>query len=89
MDLVIENVGRRSETWGNEGDPTDVGDASLNGYERNALYWNRGNGRFDEVAYLVHADRIEDGRGVARAGAPVYRGEGADCITTGLVLFAL
>jgi hypothetical protein len=67
MDLVIENVGRRSEAWGNEGDPTDVGDASLNGYERNALYWNRGNGRFEEVAYLAHADRIEDGRGVAVA----------------------
>ena len=67
MDLVIENVGRRSDAWGKPGDPTDVGDASLNGYERNALYWNRGDGRFDEVAYLVHADRIEDGRGVAVA----------------------
>jgi hypothetical protein len=67
MDLVIENVGRRSEAWDKEGDPTDLGDASLNGYERNALFWNRGDGRFEDVAYLAHADRVEDGRGVAVA----------------------
>jgi hypothetical protein len=67
MDLVIENVGRRSKTWGNEGDPTDVGDSSLNGFERNALFWNRGDGRFEDVAYLTGADRIEDGRALAVA----------------------
>ncbi|MEM7409391.1 MAG: CRTAC1 family protein [Myxococcota bacterium] len=67
MDLVIENVGRRSNTWGGEGDPTDVGEASLNGRERNALYWNRGDGSFEEVGHLTHAGRIEDGRGVAVA----------------------
>ena len=67
MDLVIENVGRRSETWGGRGDPTDVGENSLNGRERDALYWNLGDGRFEEVAYLAHANRSEDGRGVAVA----------------------
>ncbi len=67
MDLVVENVGRRSETWSEEGAPTDVGDASLNGYERNALFWNRGEGRFVDVGYLTGSNRIEDGRGVAVA----------------------
>ena len=67
MDLVIENVGRRSNTWGGEGDPTDVGEASLNGRERNALYWNLGDGSFEEVGHLTYAGRIEDGRGVAVA----------------------
>ena len=63
----MENVGRRSETWSEEGAPTDVGDASLNGYERNAMFWNRGNGRFVDVGYLTGSNRIEDGRGVAVA----------------------
>ena len=67
MDLVIENVGRRSDDWGEEGAPTDVGEASLNGYERNALYWNRGEGHFVDVGHLTGANRIEDGRGVAVA----------------------
>ena len=67
MDLVIENVGRRSSTWGGEGDPTDIGDASLNGREQNALFWNRGEQGFEEVGYLAHANRSEDGRGVAVA----------------------
>ena len=67
MDLVIENVGRRSSRWGGVGDPTDVGDASLNGRERNALFWNRGDGRFEDVGFHAHANRAEDGRGVAVA----------------------
>jgi hypothetical protein len=67
MDLVVENVGRRSETWSEKGAPTDVGDASLNGYERNAMFWNRGDGRFVDVGYLTGSNRIEDGRGVAVA----------------------
>jgi hypothetical protein len=67
MDLVVENVGRRSSTWGKQGDPTDVGDKSLNGYERNALFRGRGAGRFEEVAHLVGANRIEDGRAVVVA----------------------
>ena len=67
MDLIVENVGRRSSSWGKQGDPTDIGDNSLNGYERNSLYRGRGNGRFEDVAHLVSADRIEDGRAVAVA----------------------
>jgi hypothetical protein len=64
---VIENVGRRSETWSEAGSPTDVGDASLNGYERNVLFWNQGGGQFQEVGFLTHSNRVEDGRGVALA----------------------
>ena len=64
---MIENVGRRSENWSEDGAPPDIGDASLNGYERNVLFWNQGDGRFVEVAYLAGANRIEDGRGVAVA----------------------
>ena len=64
---MIENVGRRSENWSEDGAPPDIGDASLNGYERNVLFWNQGDGRFVDVAYLAGANRIEDGRGVAVA----------------------
>lgn len=64
---MIENVGRRSENWSEDGAPPDIGDASLNGYERNVLFWNRGDGRFVDVAFLAGANRIEDGRGVAVA----------------------
>jgi hypothetical protein len=67
MDLVIENVGRRSRRWGSEGDPTDVGEQSLNGYERDALFRGLGDGRFADVGHLVGANRIEDGRAVAVA----------------------
>lgn len=31
------------------------------------LFWNRGDGRFEDVAYLTGTNRIEDGRGVAVA----------------------
>jgi len=44
-----------------------VGDFTLNGYERNALFWNLGGGRFLDVGFLTGANRIEDGRGVAVA----------------------
>ena len=64
---MIENVGRRSEDWNEAGAPTDIGDASLNGYEKNALFWNRGSEGFFDVAYLTGSNRIEDGRGVAVA----------------------
>lgn len=64
---MIENVGRRSENWSEDGAPPDIGEASLNGYERNLLFWNRGGGQFVDVAYLTGANRIEDGRGVAVA----------------------
>src|SRR5262245_34986750 len=67
MDLIVENVGRRSSSWGNQGDPTDVGENSLNGYERDALFRGRGTGKFTDGGHLVNADRIEDGRAVAVA----------------------
>ncbi len=60
----VENVGRRSQVKGDNGDFINVGVFSLNGYERNALYRNRGNGKFYDVGYLEGADRIEDGRGL-------------------------
>ena len=63
MDFV-ENVGRRSEVAGDNGDFINVGVFSLNGYERNALYHNRGNGKFFDSGYLEGADRLEDGRGL-------------------------
>lgn len=63
MDFV-ENVGRRSQVAGDNGDFINVGIYSLNGYERNALYENRGNGTFFDVGYLEGSDRIEDGRGL-------------------------
>ena len=67
MDNVIENVGRRSENWSEAGAPPDVGDKSINGYERNVLFWNQGNGQFVDVGYLTNSNRVEDGRGVAVA----------------------
>jgi hypothetical protein len=63
MDFV-QNVGRRSDTAGDNGQFIHVGIFSLNGYERNALYCNRGVGRFFDVGYLEGADRVEDGRGM-------------------------
>ncbi|MBI4604390.1 MAG: CRTAC1 family protein [Planctomycetes bacterium] len=63
MDFV-ENVGRRSDVAGDNGNFIDVGIFSLNGYERNALYKNLGNGKFLDVGHLEGADRIEDGRGL-------------------------
>jgi hypothetical protein len=63
MDFV-ENVGRRSRVDGDNGDFIHVGIFSLNGYERKALYRNRGHGTFLDVAYIEGCDRIEDGRGL-------------------------
>jgi len=63
MDFV-ENVGRRNRVAGDNGEFIHVGMLSLNGYERNTLYRNLGNGEFRDVGYLEGADRIEDGRGL-------------------------
>ncbi len=60
MDL-LEGVGRRS---GSE-KILDLGVHSLNGYERNGLFRNNGDGTFTDVGWLQGADREEDGRGVA------------------------
>lgn len=47
--------------------PPDVGQNSLNGFEKNVLFWNQGDGRFVDVGYASGSNRIEDGRGVAVA----------------------
>jgi hypothetical protein len=60
MDM-LEGVGRRSGT----DKLFDLGSHSLNGYERNGLFRNNGDGTFTDVGWVHGADRIEDGRGVA------------------------
>jgi hypothetical protein len=67
MSIIISNVGRRSERWGEKGDPTDVGEFTLNGFEKNLLFWNRGNGVFRDVAFLAGANDVEDARAMAVA----------------------
>ena len=60
MDMLA-GVGRRS---GNE-KLLDLGQNTLNGYERNGLFRNNGDGTFTDVGWLNAADRDEDGRGIA------------------------
>ncbi len=60
MDM-LEGVGRRSGA----DKILDLGIHSLNGYERNGLFRNNGDGTFTDVGWLQGADREEDGRGVA------------------------
>jgi hypothetical protein len=59
---MFEGVGRRSR---GKGRFLDIGQNSLNGYERNVLFRNRGAGIFQEVGWVEGADREEDGRGMA------------------------
>jgi hypothetical protein len=64
----VENVGRRqNDSSGILGAWVDLGEKSLNGYERNRLYRNLGRGandrlRFADDAHLDGANRLEDGR---------------------------
>lgn len=60
MDMM-EGVGRRSGV----DKVLDLGVRSLNGYERNGLFRNNGNGTFTDVGWLQGADLDNDGRGVA------------------------
>lgn len=60
MDM-LEGVGRRSGT----SKLLDIGLHSLNGYERNSLFRNDGDGTFTDVAWANAADNVEDGRGIA------------------------
>jgi hypothetical protein len=63
----LENVGRREEQAAGEFSRfIEVKGRSLNGNETNRLFRNHGGDppRFQEVAFLAGADRIEDGRGV-------------------------
>ena len=60
MDM-LEGVGRRS---GNEM-LLDLGQNTLNGYERNGLFRNNGDGTFTDVGWLNGVDKDNDGRGLA------------------------
>lgn len=61
MDM-FDGVGRRRDQTGGF---LDIGQHSLNGYERNVLFRNDGDGTFTDVGYPNGADRVEDGRGVS------------------------
>ena len=43
----------------------NIGQHSLNGYERNVLFRNDGDGTFTDVAFVDGVDRVEDGRGLS------------------------
>jgi hypothetical protein len=60
---MFEGVGRRRDQT--EGRMVDIGENSLNGYERNCLFRNNGDGTFTDVAHVNLADRVEDGRSVS------------------------
>ena len=57
---MFDGVGRRQDAT--KGLLVNIGQHSLNGYERNCLFRNNGDGTFTDVAYVNDADRVEDGR---------------------------
>lgn len=59
----MEGVGRRLSK--KDGFLLNIGQHSLNGFERNVLFRNDGDGTFIEVGWVNRADRVEDGRGFA------------------------
>ncbi len=62
MDM-FDGVGRRLDDT--DGQFLNLGQHGLNGWERNCLWRNDGDGRFTDVAYVHAADRLEDGRGLS------------------------
>ena len=60
---MFDGVGRRQDAT--KGLLVNIGQHSLNGYERNCLFRNNGDGTFTDVAYVNDADRVEDGRGLS------------------------
>jgi hypothetical protein len=62
MDM-FDGVGRRRDQ--KSGQLVNIGEHTLNGFERDFLLRNNGDGTFTDVAYVNQSDRIEDGRGVA------------------------
>jgi len=60
---MFDGVGRRRDQ--STGQLVSIGEFSLNGYERDLLFRNNGDGSFTDVAYVNRTDRIEDGRGVS------------------------
>jgi hypothetical protein len=64
MDM-FDGVGRRSAE--KTGRFLNIGQHSLNGYERDLLFRNNRDGTFTDVAFVNAADRVEDGRGLSIA----------------------
>src|SRR2546430_15676967 len=62
MDM-FEGVGRRLDR--STGTLVNIGQNSLNGYERKVLFRNDGDGTFTDVAFVNGVDRVEDGRGLS------------------------
>ncbi|TMB43346.1 MAG: hypothetical protein E6J55_12995 [Deltaproteobacteria bacterium] len=60
---MFEGVGRRQDAT--RGLLVNIGQHSLNGYERNVLFRNDGDGTFTDVAFVNAVDRVEDGRGLS------------------------
>jgi hypothetical protein len=60
---MFDGVGRRRDH--STGSLVSIGEHSLNGFERDCLFRNNGDGTFTDVAYVNAADRIEDGRGLS------------------------
>ena len=62
MDM-FEGVGRRLDR--STGTLVNIGQNSLNGYERKVLFRNNGDGTFTDVAFVNGVARVEDGRGLS------------------------
>ncbi len=60
---MFDGVGRRQDQ--STGQLVDIGQHSLNGYERNCLFRNNGDGTFSDTGRPNGADRVEDGRGLS------------------------
>lgn len=60
---MFDGVGRRRDQT--TGQLVDIGQHSLNGYERNCLFRNNGDGTFSDTGHANGADRVEDGRGIS------------------------
>ena len=60
---MFDGVGRRQDAT--RGLLVNIGQHSLNGYERNVLFRNDGDGTFTDVAFVNGVDRVEDGRGLS------------------------
>lgn len=60
---MFDGVGRRQDKT--TGQLVDIGQHSLNGYERNCLFRNNGDGTFSDTSRPNGADRVEDGRGLS------------------------
>jgi hypothetical protein len=60
---MFDGVGRRRDQT--TGQLVSIGEHSLNGFERDCLFRNNGDGTFTDTGYVNAADRIEDGRGLS------------------------